>query len=226
MLKKRVFFTTNYMSLVRLHIKEISYSHSQRGAYVIIFTESGGDKTLPIVIGAFEAQAIVIALEKELHSPRPLTHDLFKIFADKFDIVIKQVIIYKLVDGIFYANLICEQNGIEQHIDSRTSDAVALAIRSKAPIFIYKDILDEAGFYLTGENKGDFDENDEEFETDEEDFSLEEIDEFLNQSISGKEENSFSEYSLEELEEQLTAAISKENYELAAQLRDEIDKRK
>ncbi|MBS9766132.1 MAG: bifunctional nuclease family protein [Flavobacteriaceae bacterium] len=206
------------MSLVRLHIKEISYSHSQKGAYVIIFKETLNNKMLPIVIGAFEAQSIVIALEKDLYSPRPLTHDLFKTFADKFEITIKQVIIYKLVDGIFYANLVCEQNGVEHYIDSRTSDAVALAIRSKAPIFIYKDILDEAGVYLSETYEEENDEIDEE-------MSFEEISDFLSQEIF-KEQASFSENSLEELEQKMARAIENEDYELAAQIRDEIEKRK
>ncbi len=207
------------MSLVRLHIKEISYSHSQKGAYVIIFKETLNNKMLPIVIGAFEAQAIVIALEKDLYSPRPLTHDLFKTFADKFEITIKQVIIYKLVDGIFYANLVCEQNGTEHYIDSRTSDAVALAIRSKAPIFIYKDILDEAGVYLSETNQQENDEIDEE-------MSFEEISDFLNQEVFKEQKVNFSENSLEELEQKMALAIEEEDYELAAQIRDEIEKRK
>ncbi len=215
------------MSLVRLQIKEISYSHSQRGAYVVVFKDTTSERTLPIVIGTFEAQSIVIALEKDLHSPRPLTHDLFKSFTDKFDIIIKQVIIYKLVDGVFYANLVCEQNGIEQYIDSRTSDAVALAIRSNAPIFIYKDILDEAGVYLSKDDVDfelKYEEDEDDF--DESDFSFEQIEDFLGENNSKEEENSFSNYTLEELNQKLETVIEQENYELAAQIRDEIEKRK
>ena len=123
------------MSLVRLNIKGISYSQTQNGAYALILNEVDGDRKLPIVIGAFEAQSIAIALEKEIKPPRPLTHDLFKNFSDRFDIVVKQVIIHKLVDGVFYSSLICERDKIEEIIDARTSDAIALALRFDAPIF-------------------------------------------------------------------------------------------
>ena len=136
------------MSLIRLSIKGISYSQTQNGAYALILSEVGGDRKLPIVIGAFEAQSIAIALEKEIKPPRPLTHDLFKNFSDRFGIVVKQVIIHKLVDGVFYSSIICERDKIEEIIDSRTSDAIALALRFKAPIFTYKNILDKAGIYL------------------------------------------------------------------------------
>ena len=128
------------MSLVKLHIKGISYSQTQNGAYALILNEADGDRKLPIVIGAFEAQSIAIALEKEIKPPRPLTHDLFKNFADRFDIVVKQVIIHKLVDGVFFSSIICERDKIEEIIDARTSDAIALAIRFNAPIFTYKNI--------------------------------------------------------------------------------------
>lgn len=214
------------MSLVRLYIKEVSYSQSQRGAYVLIFNEAEGGKTLPVVVGAFEAQSIVIAMEDNLKSPRPLTHDLFKNFADKFDIKIKQVMIYKLVDGVFYANLICEQNGMEKQIDSRTSDAVALAIRFEAPIFIYKDILDEAGVYLNPKQE---DELLEDFLDDEdEDDELSIIEELLEEDLfeeENKKGTPFSSYSKKELDEKLNEAIQNEDYELAAKIRDELNKR-
>ena len=136
------------MSLVKLTIKGISYSQTQNGAYALILNEVDGERKLPIVIGAFEAQSIAIALEKEIKPPRPLTHDLFKNFADRFDIVVKQVIIHKLVDGVFYSSIICERDKIEEIIDARTSDAIALALRFNAPIFTYKNILDKAGIHL------------------------------------------------------------------------------
>jgi bifunctional DNase/RNase len=136
------------MSLVKLTIKGISYSQTQNGAYALILNEVDGERKLPIVIGAFEAQSIAIALEKEIKPPRPLTHDLFKNFADRFDIVVKQVIIHKLVDGVFYSSIICERDKIEEIIDARTSDAIALALRFNAPIFTYKNILEKAGIYL------------------------------------------------------------------------------
>ena len=153
------------MSLVRLNIKGISYSQTQSGAYALVLSEVKGSRTLPIVIGAFEAQSIAIALEKEIKPPRPLTHDLFKSFADRFHIIIKQVIIHKLVDGVFYSSLICERDKIEEIIDARTSDAIALALRFDAQIFTYKNILDKAGIYLkVNPNKDD-----------EKQFSLDEV---------------------------------------------------
>src|SRR5680860_723983 len=141
------------MSLVRLIIKGISYSQTQNGAYALILSEVDGERKLPIVIGAFEAQSIAIALEKEIKPPRPLTHDLFKNFADRFEIAIKQVIIHKLVDGVFYSSIICERDKIEEIIDARTSDAIALALRFNAPIFTYKTILDKAGIFLKFSSK-------------------------------------------------------------------------
>ena len=136
------------MSLVRLNIKGISYSQTQSGAYALVLSEVDGERTLPIIIGAFEAQSIAIALEKEIKPPRPLTHDLFKTFSDRFNIKVKQVIIHKLVDGVFYSSLICERDKIEEIIDARTSDAIALATRFNAPIFTYENILDKAGIFL------------------------------------------------------------------------------
>jgi bifunctional DNase/RNase len=141
------------MSLVRLNIKGISYSQTQSGAYALILSEVDGNRKLPIVIGAFEAQSIAIALEKEIEPPRPLTHDLFKSFSDRFEIIIKKVIIHKLVDGVFYASLVCERNKIEEIIDARTSDAIALALRFSAPIFTYKTILEKAGIILKNDSE-------------------------------------------------------------------------
>ena len=142
------------MSLVRLDISGISYSQTQNGAYALILSEQEGDRQLPIVIGAAEAQSIAIALEKEIQPPRPLTHDLLKNVAQDFDIQVKQVIIHKLIDGIFYSSLICERDGLEKIIDSRTSDAIAIALRFNAPIFTYKNILEKAGVDLESEEKG------------------------------------------------------------------------
>src|SRR5210317_2473194 len=141
------------MKLIQMKVKGISYSETQTGAYALILSESEGDRKLPVIIGGFEAQSIAIALEQEVKPSRPLTHDLFKSFGERFNIVVKQVIIHKLVDGIFFASLICERDKIEEIIDSRTSDAIALALRYKAPIFTYKNILDKAGIFLKTETK-------------------------------------------------------------------------
>lgn len=208
------------MSLVRLNIKGISYSQTQNGAYALILNEVGGERKLPIVIGAFEAQSIAIALEKEIKPPRPLTHDLFKNFSDRFEIVVKQVIIHKLVDGVFYSSLICERDGIEEIIDARTSDAIALALRFNAPIFTYKNILDKAGIYLKADEK-----QREQEEKDEEEIIEEEL---LKEEIELKSEKNadYKKMSLEELNELLSQAVNQEDYEKAARLRDEISKRK
>ncbi|TBW30291.1 bifunctional nuclease family protein [Gramella sp. KN1008] len=208
------------MSLVRLNIKGISYSQTQNGAYALILSEIGGERKLPIVIGAFEAQSIAIALEKEIKPPRPLTHDLFKNFADRFEIVVKQVIIHKLVDGVFYSSLICERDGIEEIIDARTSDAIALALRFNAPIFTYKNILDKAGIYLKAEEK-----QRKKDEKEEEDIIEEEL---LKEEIEMKSEDTtdYKKMSLDELKELLSQAVSQEDYEKAARIRDEISKRK
>jgi bifunctional DNase/RNase len=199
------------MSLVKLTIKGISYSQTQNGAYALILNEVDGDRKLPIVIGAFEAQSIAIALEKEIRPPRPLTHDLFKNFADRFDIVVKQVIIHKLVDGVFYSSIICERDKIEEIIDARTSDAIALALRFNAPIFTYKNILDKAGIYLKSPEEASHDD----VLTPPETFGLEE---------SG-ETGAYAKLSLSELHEQLMVAVQEEDYEKAAKIRDEISKR-
>ncbi len=204
------------MSLVKLTIKGISYSQTQNGAYALILNEVDGDRKLPIVIGAFEAQSIAIALEKEIKPPRPLTHDLFKTFADRFDIIIKQVIIHKLVDGVFYSSIICERDKIEEIIDARTSDAIALALRFHAPIFTYKNILDKAGIFL--KTNPDTDSLEEEL-----DNALSSNNPFSEESNDSK--NIFAKHSLSELHEMLNAAVNDEDYEKAAKIRDEISKR-
>lgn len=198
------------MSLVRLNIKGISYSQTQSGAYALVLSEVDGSRTLPIVIGAFEAQSIAIALEKEIKPPRPLTHDLFKSFADRFRIVIKQVIIHKLVDGIFYSSLICERDEIEEIIDTRTSDAIALATRFDAPIFTYENILDKAGIYLKMK---------EELTAEKENLDIETLIEEPQQS------SAYANDSLKQLNAKLAKAVQNEDYELAAKIRDEIAKR-
>lgn len=203
------------MSLVRLDIKGISYSQTQTGAYALVLKEVEGARTLPIIIGAFEAQAIAIALEKDIKPPRPLTHDLFKTFSDRFKIVIKQVIIHKLVDGVFFSSLICERDKIEEIIDARTSDAIALAVRFNAPIFTYKNILDKAGIFLKAKEEID--------KRTEEEIEIEEILNPIEAILN--EESSFISKSLEELNILMTKAVADEDYELAAKIRDEIDSR-
>ncbi|MFY0603079.1 MAG: bifunctional nuclease family protein [Flavobacteriaceae bacterium] len=202
------------MSLIKLTIKGISYSQTQSGAYALVLSEMEGTRTLPIIIGAFEAQSIAIALEKEIRPPRPLTHDLFKTFSDRFSINIKQVIIHKLVDGIFFSSLVCERDGVEEVIDTRTSDAIAIAVRFQAPIFTYENILDKAGIYLKIEEELSLKED--HLEPEEVEVHLEDLE---------PSEDLFSKLSLDELYQQLNEAVTNENYELAAKIRDEISKR-
>jgi bifunctional DNase/RNase len=203
------------MSLIKLTIKGISYSQTQTGAYALVLSEMEGSRTLPIIIGAFEAQSIAIALEKEIRPPRPLTHDLFKTFSDRFSIDLKEVIIHKLVDGVFFSSLICEKDGVEEVIDARTSDAIAIAVRFQAPIFTYENILDKAGVFLKIEDE----------------LGLNDLSETQEVSLDTKnllgvdEESSYSKLSVADLSEKLGKAVSDENYELAAKIRDEISKR-
>ncbi|WP_338376830.1 bifunctional nuclease family protein [uncultured Flavobacterium sp.] len=206
------------MSLVKLTIKGISYSQTQNGAYALILNEVDGERKLPIVIGAFEAQSIAIALEKEIKPPRPLTHDLFKSFADRFDIVVKQVIIHKLVDGVFYSSIICERDKIEEIIDARTSDAIALALRFQAPIFTYKNILDKAGIYL---NTNPIEDDIENVDNDD----VLSTPETFGQEDKTPKGESFSQFSVEELYAKLEEAVQNEDYEKAARIRDEISKK-
>jgi len=201
------------MNLIKLTIKGISYSQTQSGAYALVLSEMDGTRTLPIIIGAFEAQSIAIALEKEIRPPRPLTHDLFKTFADRYLITIKQVIIHKLVDGVFFSSLICERSGREEVIDTRTSDAIALAVRFETPIYTYETILDKAGIYLKIE---------EEVSLEEADFNN---DDLVSEVLSEPSKEQENEKSLKELYIELDDAVASENYELAAKIRDEISKR-
>jgi bifunctional DNase/RNase len=203
------------MKLIQLTVKGISYSETQTGAYALILSESKGNRKLPIVIGGFEAQSIAIALEQEIKPSRPLTHDLFKSFAERFEINVKQVIIHKLVDGVFYASLICEHNKIEEIIDSRTSDAIALALRYKAPIYTYDSILKKAGFTAavsSGEKKLSEDNWIQNFVTE--------------QSKKSDTLQDLKSLSDEKLKSLLKTLVSQENYESAARVRDELSKRK
>ena len=198
------------MNLIELLINGISYSQTQNGAYALILSEIEGERKLPIVIGTNEAQSIAIAIEKEIKPPRPLTHDLFKNFCERFDIKIKQVIIHKLVDGVFYSSVICERDGIEEIIDSRSSDAIALAIRFEAPIYTYETILEKAGVVIQVEK--DFNEK-----------SL--LKELFSEDDTYIESPDLQDKSTKELEELLKIAIQNENYESAAKIRDEISNR-
>lgn len=203
------------MKLIQMSVKGISYSETQTGAYALILSESEGDRKLPVIIGGFEAQSIAIALEKEVKPSRPLTHDLFKSFAERFEILVKQVIIHKLVDGIFFSSIICERDKIEEIIDSRTSDAIALALRYNSPIYTYDSILEKAGFSAavsSGEKKLSEDNWIENF--------------VLEQNKKTGFNENLSELSVKKLKNLLSTLVLQENYEKAARVRDELSKRK
>lgn len=194
------------MKRVKLKVLGISYSQTQSGAYALILVEENGERRVPIIIGGFEAQAIVIKLEN-LDPPRPLTHDLFRSFAAEFNVTIIEVMIYKLEEGVFYSRLLCNNGEKEISIDSRTSDAVALALRFGCPIYITEEILEKAGITITPSeaDTADDPDNDNLFETG-----------------NSRYEN----YSDEELYKMIDEAVRTEDYERAASIRDELDKRK
>lgn len=198
------------MGKIKLNILGLSYSQTQTGAYALVLTEENGNRRIPIIIGGVEAQAIAIQLE-ELEPPRPLTHDLFKSFAVAFSINIVEVNIYRLHEGIFYSELICESGNNRVRIDSRTSDAVAIALRFKCPIYTTEEIIEKAGITLSIEGESD----------DTKSSPLEEI----SNPRKIKMSNPFEGYSKEQLNELLNEAVKNEDYEKASQIRDELKNR-
>lgn len=195
------------MKKVKLEIVGLSYSQTQTGAYALVLGEAKGKRRLPIIIGGFEAQAIAIELEKMTPS-RPLTHDLFRSFAKGFDINVSEVIIYNLVEGIFFAKLICNNKGKEVEIDARTSDAIALAVRFNCPINTYEFILSQAGIIL------------------DEDALAAANDNISPGEMVEVEETDFLKKSTEELKQMLETALHDEDYEKASKIRDELNNRK
>ena len=189
------------MSLVKLKVNRISYSQNQSGAYALILDEVDGERKLPVIIGEFEAQSIAVALDDDIQLQRPFTHDLFRNFSTRFEIHIKRVIIQKLVDGVFYSSLICERDQIEEIIDSRTSDAISLALRFHAPIFAHENVLEKAAVVI-------------------DDKSLDK--QTVNET---KDTDDLHHLSVDELQARIQKALKKEEYELAVKLRDEIAKR-
>ena len=194
------------MEKIRLDIIGMSYSQSQSGAYALILGERDGNRRLPIIIGGFEAQAIAIELEK-IRTPRPLTHDLFKSFADVYHIEVSEVVINKFSEGVFYAKLVCNDGTQEQEVDSRTSDAIALALRFNCPVFTYESIMIAAGILI--EEEADLNKPDD-----------------LKVKKESLEQTSFTDISLSELKEMLQHAIENEENEKASKIRDELNKRK
>ncbi|WP_303849678.1 bifunctional nuclease family protein [Apibacter mensalis] len=206
------------MDLIRLHIRGISYSQTQTGAYALILEEDFGKRKIPVIIGSFEAQSIALALEKDITPPRPITHDLFTTFAKSFHIVVKAVFIYKLKDGVFYSNILFQNRDTDEEIeiDSRTSDAIALAVRFEAPVYATKEILEKAGVYTEM--------NEDELAT--ESTFEKALDTIENQLNINDIEDSFAHLTDSEINDLISKAIENEDYETAAKLRDELVKRK
>ena len=202
------------MELVELKIQGISYSDNTSGAFALILQETNGSRKLPIVIGGFEAQAIAIGLEKKIKTSRPLTHELFKSFADKFGIKLNHIIISKLKDGVFFSNIVCENNDDIIKIDSRTSDAIALSIRFNVPIFVKKNILDEAGF------------DDDEKYSEEINFTDNNFFKDENSNKSYRKSKDIKKISTNNIKKMLENSLQNEDYEMAAKLRDELNSRK
>ena len=196
------------MKKIKLEIIGLSYSQTQSGAYALVLGEDKGKRRLPIIIGAFEAQAIAIELENMTPS-RPLTHDLFKSLAHSFNIEVEEVIIFNLLEGVFYAKLICNDGDKKLEIDARTSDAIAIAVRFGCPIYTYEFILSTAGIVL------------------EDNASIESIEEHAERPpVSKLSEKELGSSSSDELKELLKRAIDEEAYERASRIRDEMNKRR
>ncbi len=193
------------MKRVKLKVMGISYSQTQSGAYALLLIEENGERRIPIIIGGFEAQAIVIKLEN-LEPPRPLTHDLFKKFADQFNIAVIEVMIYKLEDGVFFSKLVCNNGEAEYSIDSRTSDAVAIALRFACPIYISEDILEKAQI-SNSPSETDLVSSGE-------------------AETKKKQTTKYGSFTDEELYKMIDDAVKTEDYEKAASIRDEIERRK
>ncbi len=190
------------MQKIELEIVALSHSITQSNSYAVILGEINGLRRLPIVIGGFEAQAIAVALEN-MHPSRPLTHDLMKNFMTAFDLALQEVYIYDLQEGILYSKLVCHNNHDTLEIDSRTSDALALAVRFGCPIFVYEHILDQAGLANEKNEKVD-----------------------IQTTVTKTSERSdLAKLSLSELNDLLNEVLEQEDYIRAIDIRDEINKR-
>ena len=194
------------MQHIELTVKGLSYSQGKSGAYALILAETGeGGRKLPVVIGGAEAQSIAVAMEKSVAPPRPLTHDTWKNMLNELGVTLEKIVIHRLVNGVFYASLYTVDAAGTSHVfDSRPSDAVALAVRFECPIFATPEIMEHAGITEKEETKADAD-------------TMEEDQDIDHPEVSQKE-------SRQELELLLSEAVENEDYELAARLRDKLDK--
>ncbi|MGV0925523.1 bifunctional nuclease family protein [Empedobacter tilapiae] len=204
-------------NLIRLNIKGISYSQTQTGAYALILEENVGGRKLPIIIGSFEAQSIALALEKDINPPRPLTHDLFISLGKEFHLNVDSIYIYKLEDGVFYSNIVfVNDDGQRAEIDSRTSDAIALAVRFNAPIYAYDNVVEKAGIHL------DVIEEEENIRRAANNFE-DDLDILAGLESDLSDVNEYDGWTKSELESEMEKAVKNEDYELAARLRDQIE---
>jgi len=201
------------MNKIKLNVLGISYSQTQSGAYALVLSEENGKRRIPIIIGGFEAQAIAIQLEG-LTPPRPLTHDLFLNFSKSYGIELLEVQIYKLEEGVFFSKLHCDNGQKEVYIDARTSDSIALALRFNCPIYTTSEIIDKAGIVL-------------DIEEGEEKKGVEKKAKAENKSAytEDSETEALKHLTIDELKMLLDEAVSKEDYEKASRIRDEIHKR-
>lgn len=197
------------MDKLKLEILGLSSSQSQQGSFALVLGETDGNRRLPIIIGMFEAQAIAIEIEKIVPN-RPMTHDLFRSFADSFHFEVKEIIISDLKEGVFFAKIVCTNGDDVLEIDARPSDAIAIGLRFNVEIFTYEPILSEAGIVLT-------DEHEEE---------MSKLEKTKSKPVSNKPfEEQLKDLSAERLKELLNQSLSKEDYERAAQIRDELNNR-
>lgn len=203
------------MKKIELDIIALSHSVTQSHSFAVVLGEVGGSRRLPIVIGGFEAQAIAVALDN-MKPTRPLTHDLMKAICDTFEVQLEYIYISKLIDGVFYSYLVCKKNDEYFEIDSRTSDALALAVRFDCPIYVEESILNEAGV--------EADPNEEQHLRSVSDDSEEKETADIDTPTSSL--TNYVEMTIPELQTQLKTALDNEDYELAARIRDELNKRK
>lgn len=210
------------MEKIRLEIIGLSSSQSQTGSFALVLGEVNGNRRLPIIIGMFEAQAIAIEIEKVIPN-RPMTHDLFKSFALSFHFIVEEIVISDLKEGVFFAKIICSDGIKNIEIDARPSDAIAIGLRFDVPIYSYETIMSEAGIVLNDDMEDEMDEDEE----DEDEDNLQEAPVSSNKvdaGFSGKEDQ-IKNMSLDQLQAMLDDAIDKEDYERAARVRDEMNKR-
>ena len=198
------------MKKIKLEILGLSSSQSQTGSFALVLGETEGNRRLPIIIGMFEAQAIAIEIEKIIPN-RPMTHDLFKSFANNFHFTVEEIVISDLKEGVFFAKIVCSDGLKRSEIDARPSDAIAIGLRFDSPIYTYENILAEAGIVLTDEQEED-------------EPKVEQKSRSRKEPVSRKGED-LKNYSVDKLNEILREAIDKEDYERAAKIRDELSKR-